>query len=64
MNYNSIWEKCQEQYDTMYKWMRNINVCIEVLRTNNSVMTLKTDKVLKRIARIEDKLKIIRIEGD
>lgn len=64
MIFEKVFEKCQEQYDTIYKWMNGMNISIDVLRANNSATTLKTDKVLKRIARIEDKLKIIKIEGD
>ena len=64
MNYDGVFRKCQEQYETMYKWMRGIDINMDVLRANNSSNTMKVDKILKRIARMEDKLKIIRIEGD
>ncbi len=64
MNYNSVFNKCQEQYAEIYEWMQNIDICMAVLRENNSIQTMKNTKILKRIARIEEKLKIVNIEGE
>ena len=65
MNYNKVFDTCKEQYEEMYKWMQSINVSLGVLVTNNSVQTVKNEKILKRIARIEEKLKIVNVEeGD
>ena len=65
MNYNDVFRKCQEQYAKMEKFMQNINVCVGILRENNSTQTINNKKILKRVARIEDKLKITNIEeGD
>jgi len=60
-----VFKKIEEQYIQMFVWMENINVCISVLRENNGIQTVKNEKILKRIARIEEKLKIVDIkEGD
>jgi len=60
-----VFKTIEKQYAQMFVWMQNISVCIGVLRENNGIQTIKNEKILKRIARIEDKLKIIDIEeGD
>ena len=64
MNYDSAFKIMQEQYKKMYEFMQNMNVAISVLNTNNSNETLNNKKILKRIARIEDKLKIVNIEEE
>lgn len=65
MHYEGVFKIMQEQYEKMYVFMQNIDVCIDVLRANNTVQTVSNKKILKRIARIEDKLKIVNIEeGD
>lgn len=51
-----------KQWKEIHVWMQGISVSFEVLRENNTTQTLKNAKILKRIARIEDKLNIK--EGD
>ena len=64
MNYNRVFETCQEQYADLHKWMQHIDVSLKVLTENNSTQTIKNAKILKRIARIEDKLKIVNKEDE
>ena len=64
MNYDFAFKTMQEQYEKMYEFMQNMDVAISVLNTNNSSETLNNKKILKRIARIEDKLKIVNIEEE
>ncbi len=60
-----VFDTMQKQYTRMFVWMDNISVYVGVLRENNTIQTIKIEKTLKRIARIEEKLKIVNIEeGD
>ena len=63
MNYNDVFKTMQEQYTRMDKFLQKMDVCIGVLRENNSVQTINNKKILKRIARIETQLNIIDKEG-
>jgi len=56
-----VFEKCQEQYLAIFIWMQRMNVSLGVLVENNTIQTKKNEKIYKRLARIEDKLKIIDI---
>ena len=65
MHIEKIIAEVEKQSNKMYAWMNNINVCVSVLNENNTIQTTNNKKILKRIARIEDKLKIVNIEeGD
>lgn len=65
MHIEKIIAEVEKQSNDMYAWMNNINVCVSVLNENNTIQTTNNKKILKRIARIEDKLKIVNIEeGD
>ena len=62
MHFEGAFKVMQEQYEKMYTFMQNINVCVDVLRANNSIQTINNKKILKRIARIEDTLKIVHVD--
>lgn len=62
MNYNSVFDTCKKQYKEIHEWMQSIKVSLSVLTANNSKQTVKNEKILKRIARIEEKLKIVNVE--
>ena len=64
MNYDFAFKTMQEQYEKIYEFMQNMDVAVDVLRENNTTNTIKIDKTLKRIARIEDKLKIVNIDEE
>ena len=42
--------------------MQEMNVALKVLRDNSTAEKLNNSKILKRVARIEDKLKIVNVE--
>lgn len=62
MNFEFVFRTMQEQYERMYDFMQSMDVAMNTLKTNNTANTLKIGKTLKRVARVEDKLKIINIE--
>ena len=51
-----------KQWKDIHMWMQSITVSYDVLKENNTIQTTKIAKILKRVARIEDKLNIINIE--
>ena len=57
-----VFEKMQKQYKEMHTWMQGISVQISVVHGNNNTLSTNYQKMLKRIARIEEKLNIINIE--
>ena len=62
MIFEQVFQKCQDQYQDMHTWMKDIKVSFDVLRENNSTQTTKNGKILKRLARIEEKLNIVNVE--
>lgn len=64
MNYDAVFNKVKEQHAEIHEWMQRIDVAIDVLLANNTTNTTKIDKTLKRMARIEEKLNIVNIEGE
>ena len=56
-----VFEKCQEQYLAIFIWMQRMNVSLGVLVENNTIQTKNIEKIYKRLARIEDKLKIVNV---
>jgi len=56
-----VFEKCQEQYLAIFTWMQRMNVSLSVLVENNTIQTKNIEKIYKRLARIEDKLKIVNV---
>jgi len=62
MIYEKVFEKCQNQYEDIHTWMQAMKISFDTLRENNSVQTVKNGKILKRIARIEEKLNIVNVE--
>ena len=62
MIFERVFQKMQDQYLDMHTWMKDIKVSFDVLCENNSTQTVKNGKILKRLTRIEEKLKIVNVE--
>ena len=62
MNIEKIIDQVTKQWEEIYTWMQSITVSFSVLKENNTIQTTKIAKILKRVARIEEKLNIK--EGD
>jgi len=62
MNYDSVWSKCQAQYDKINTFMQYASVDIKTIKENISTQTANYKMLNKRLLRIEEMLKIK--EGD
>ena len=62
MNVDKIVAVMQKQYKEMHTWMQGISVQVSVVHGNNNTLSINYQKMVKRIARIENKLNIK--EGD
>ena len=62
MNYNDVFNTIKTQYEQMFVWMQAMQAMLDVIYKNNNILTTNYQKMLKRLARIEDKLKIVDIE--
>ena len=58
MNYDSVWSKCQAQYDKINTFMQYASVDIKTIKENISIQTANYKMLNKRLLRIEEQLKI------
>lgn len=59
MNYNNVFETIKKQYEQMFPWMQKITTQIDVIYQNTTALNTSYKKLLKRVARIEEKANIV-----
>ena len=64
MNYQSIFDKTQEQYAVMFEFIESCEVSLACIKENITLLRADYKKMDKRIARIEAKLKLDLIDLD
>jgi hypothetical protein len=64
MNYDRVFNEMQGQYQTIATNMQTVGLESKASYNNNIEILQIIKKILKRMARIEDKLKIVNLEEE